>query len=265
MTNSDFLERWKNINFAVIVSTGRTGTEFFSHAVSTLYPNALCLHEPRPDAFYLGVERIRNSLADDEVVNKFLKMREPILEELTRTGKTNYIESNNNLAMILPALLTLIPALKVIHIIRKPESYIISAMNNVQMNSYTLLSDQDARPRLCAKDYPNDPFYNKWPNMSQFERLCWHWVKYNRMIEAAASHSKHYCKVLFEDVFASKDKTALFQILDFLQLGEYAQNEVLSIMANKKNSSAEKVGDKVFNWDENLRSKFETIIMSSGI
>ena len=225
----------QNTPISLVVSTGRTGTQFFAYMLDELAPDCLAVHEPNPDGFILATQRIREAFSDDEVIKRFNKMRAPLFGELVAGPKTLYMESNNNLVPFLSALLSNYPHARVLHVVREPISYVASALNNVQNSTYTLHGDTDPRKRVCADDFPNDPYYGRWQNLSQIERLAWHWQAYNKMIKQQAESHPHYLCLSFERLFASGDPKPMQAALEFMTGREFSLDELSTVLLNKQN------------------------------
>ena len=53
------LFNWDKKKVILIISSGRTGTNFMAHWFSTLSDEFYSVHEPSPDLFQLGIEKLR--------------------------------------------------------------------------------------------------------------------------------------------------------------------------------------------------------------
>src|SRR6266513_2889210 len=85
-----------------IVSTGRTGTQFFESFFNNNFPGVLCLHEPRPDGFDIAIGKIRAKLDTEEIVNHLRSSRVGILSRLRRRNAKLYVESNPFFSLLIP-------------------------------------------------------------------------------------------------------------------------------------------------------------------
>ncbi|WP_016956766.1 sulfotransferase [Catenovulum agarivorans] len=250
-----------SVNFTIIVSTGRTGTEFLAHALPQIYPCIHAEHEPYPDGFVLGTQYHRENYSNERVIEQYLKMRKPVLERLEQSNKTIYVESNNNLVMFLPALIEFFPRLKVIHVERSPLSYIRSAISNVQQSRYTLFSDTDPRARLNAKDFPDDPEFHTWEEFSQFEKLCWHWKKYNQLIESSIKQPLNYLKISHQKLFESDTLNEFNKFSKFIDPTlATSSDKILSCFSNPRNQVKEYSIGSFEDWGTTKIRAFERII-----
>jgi hypothetical protein len=204
---------------AVILSTGRTGTMFFSHTLGNLAPGAQVFHEAGERSrlinilfhAYLGrLIPIQLPLwAWDRVVGKDLKA----------CHKEVYIDSNNQIYALVPEKPELYPGLKVVHIVRDPRDYVRSHINWSRHRPKSFIANY-----LTPFWQPNGfllgemPF-STWVGLSRFERFCWIWDFKNRTIESIAMKGVPYLRVRFEDFFAgSNPEIHLNRILDFIGL-----------------------------------------------
>lgn len=167
-----------------IVSTGRTGTQFLAGFVAETQPDALALHEPAPDLFDVGVGYRRGELGHDQAVRRTLVARASQRRRLATDQRPVYVESNNNLALLLPVAAAAFRRFRVVQVVREPTSYLASAFSKTHgAERYSLYSENDPRARLRASDDASDPFAAAWTRFGRFEKLCWHWRKYNELIE----------------------------------------------------------------------------------
>ena len=93
--------KWEEVKIAFVLSTGRTGTEFFAHFFNDNFYRVRALHEPVPDFFDLGVQSIRGRCSRKQVVDKIKRSRSTMIEPLQREN-IFYLESNTNLVLLLP-------------------------------------------------------------------------------------------------------------------------------------------------------------------
>ncbi len=177
---------WKNKEVILIVSSGRTGTNFMADWFKKVAPQVVSLHEPQPDLFYLGVNRFRKNYSQFKTYIKLKWARAGYLSHLQKHNKKVYIESNPNLVLLLPAAKQLFPNLKIIFIKRDLKDYLISAFNKSPDKSETnfYYADNDPRKRLTAIDVNNNPnTIDGWNKLGREERIAWWWYFANKQIE----------------------------------------------------------------------------------
>ena len=122
-----------------ILSTGRTGTQFFEEFLSANFKNTLCLQEPKPSRRFKFYSNLlsQNKISENFVSKQYLKLRKKILN--TNNLKL-YVESNNFIFGCINAFRDNISNIYILHLIRHPEKYIISHLNHGFWGGYKKLS-----------------------------------------------------------------------------------------------------------------------------
>ncbi|MBI2966767.1 MAG: sulfotransferase domain-containing protein [Bacteroidetes bacterium] len=258
---------WNDIHVNIIVSTGRTGTEFLARFFNEGFRGVYALHEPVPDLYDLGVDYIKKKIVGRRAVMEFKKDREKICHEVHRRNCNVYVESNTNLWCLIPLFRRIFKQYKIVCVIRDGRDYVRSCYSKIvesKTGGKTLfIEDDDSRTRIKAIDFKDDPYYSQWGDMDRFERLCWHWVKKNTIMVNHLENEKKVLVVKFEEIFNSASGfPGLNRIIDFcgiqdrrfLTYTEYAKRMSSRVNAN---SSYELPSWK--NWDESLKKKFDQI------
>ena len=101
---------------------------------------------------------------------------------------------------------------KIVHIIRDGRDYLRSGMGRIW---YT---KEDDDPRMKATYFPNDPYYDKWNEMSRFEKICWRWQKKDGFIYDQVEEMDNAITVKFEDIFKDDNFTGVHRIIKYLDL-----------------------------------------------
>lgn len=210
-----------------ILSTGRTGTQFFEYFINNYTSNATCLHEPKPSRrfkFYSNLY-LQKKLSASFIARQYQKCRKSIYQNLEIK---NYIESNNFLFGCVPAITTS-QNIKVLHLVRKPEDYIISHLKHGFWKGHK---------RFFAKYIPywlekidlkkkNDPI--------KILALRWNYV--NSVI-SSYKQTNDYLLVRFEDLF-SKDvqiaRETLSKVNSFLELELKNPDNFMEALNKKQN------------------------------
>lgn len=212
---------WEKVEVGFIISTGRTGTEFLAKFIDENIKDVMAKHEPKPDLFELGINIIRNKHSVKKSINELKRCRYAVYNELVKSGCKKYVESNNNLALVLPYISSVFPNAKYVHIIRHPKTYLRSAFSKQHgKHQYGIFSKTDPRERLAASDYSNDKYYGRWSSMNRFAKICWHWKKYNELIETSLATKSNYLRIRHEDIFTGTrtDMKGIFELFGFLDL-----------------------------------------------
>lgn len=257
----------KKLEVTFIVSTGRTGTKFFEDFITLLDDNIYAVHEPKPDFFDLGINKIRQNLTSETVKKEILKGRERNLKNYAFEGKKAYLESNPFLVLILDELKEVFPKAKFIFIFREPKSYVKSALNKTtSFSDSTFMYDKnDARKRLSAKDYIRDKYFNLWDGLSRIEKISWYWNKCNLiLLDFFYKNQEKTLCISFENFFSKNEKIKkkeLYKISSFIgiNIDELKMDSIFSMIENKKNSNDKIVFDGFEIWNDDVKSSFHSI------
>jgi hypothetical protein len=202
----------------LIISTGRTGTIFFSRLFADLYPDAASYHER-------GASRPIQILTNLHFSHLFPKNGLIVAWKLLKGGeiescdKKIHIDANCFLYGLAALAPELYPNLKVIHIIRDPRSYVTSHLNfsNQKRTSYIanhFVPFWQPNPFLVG-ELPISKIFS----FTRFEKFCWIWDFKNRVMESLEKSPTPYLRVRFEDLFKTKDPEVIFsKITDFIGL-----------------------------------------------
>jgi len=254
---------------AFIVSTGRTGTQKLAHVMSALCRGVDARHEPSPDMFDLGTDYVRGRIALERALVHFRISRDYVCREIHRVGCDYYIESNNNVSLIIPVIRRFFGRCRIIHVVRDGRDFVRSAYSKVVPSvsrpgaEVLLLSDADPRKRLQAPDFEHDPYRDRWSQMSRFERLCWLWMKLDSMICQEIADDPLAMTVKFEDIFdEASDYKGLWSILDFLGLASrmtVPAERVAQLMSEKTNRTARYLISPWQQWPDEMMFQFSQI------
>ena len=208
----------KDTRPVLIISTGRTGTIFFSHLFADLYPVTASYHER-------GASRPIQILTNLHFSHLFpkdgLKAAWKLLKgnEIQSCEKPIHIDANCLLYGLAPLAPELYPNLKVIHIIRDPRAYVTSHLNFSRQKGTSFVANY-----LVPFWQPN-PFLigeislTKFFGFTRFEKYCWIWNFKNSVMERLENTSTPYMRVRFEDLFNRPHPEELFgKITDFIGL-----------------------------------------------
>ena len=217
---------------AFILSTGRTGTQFFEDYINSTSENALCLHEPKPSRRFkfLSNMYLQGKVSANLVCYIFKKSR---LKIGKKADKKIYVESSNFIFGCIPALNNCLEDVKVLHIIRNPFTYVVSHLNKGFWRGHK---------KFVAKYgwfWVEDLNLDKKSKRDPIKVLLERWVYVNRQIESYEKTNK-YLAVRFEDLF-SKDKSislpTLNKIREFLELPPLHEGENEKWLTARKNIS----------------------------
>jgi hypothetical protein len=202
----------------LIISTGRTGTIFFSRLFADLYPVAASYHErgaSRPIQILTNLH-FSHLFPKRGLTTawKFFKGR-----EIETCKQQFHIDANCFLYGLAPLAPELYPNLKVVHIVRDPRAYVTSHLNFSRQKGTSFIAN------YFVPFWQPDPFLvgelplSRLIGFTRFEKYCWIWNFKNRVMESLENSSTPYLRVRFEDLFNTNDPQKLFgRITDFIGL-----------------------------------------------
>ena len=200
----------------LIISTGRTGTIFFSRLFADLYPDSASYHER-------GTSRPIQILTNLHFSHLFpksgLKAAWKLLKggEIESCEKKFHIDANCFLYGLAPLAPELYPNLKVVHIVRDPRTYVTSHLNFARQKGTSFIAN------YFVPFWQPNPFLvgelptSKIIGLTRFEKYCWIWNFKNRVMEQLEHSETPYMRVRFEDLFNTDNPEDLFsKITDFI-------------------------------------------------
>ncbi len=159
-----------------VLSTGRAGSRTIATALNQI-PGTVCLHHPKPElaaeatAFHLG------AYSREELEHILRETRQPTVD-----GKV-YGEVNLQHTLLFPILRDIFPEARYIWLIRDGRDSVASMYYRGWYDDiYPRQGLMWRRARLHG-DRTGDFTSAQWESLTRFEKCCWCWSKYNRMIE----------------------------------------------------------------------------------
>ena len=238
-----------------ILSTGRTGTQFFEEYFNQTAPGAYCLHEPAPSRRFKFLSNLYLAgKVDPAFITRVYRFSRRSI--MRRAGDRIYIESSNFLFGCIPALKEEFPDLGVIHIIRHPVSYVKSHLGHGFWKGHKKFFARYVPywiENLDVKD-PSDPL----------EILAARWNYVNREI-AGYERSVRYAAFQFEELFSGNLEMAsqrLNLIREFCGLTPLSFEENTGWLQRPKNVSrnpvqlTDKEQDRVLSMTGDLRRTY---------
>jgi hypothetical protein len=252
----------------VVLSTGRTGTQALAHYFNAAYDNVTALHEPKPTRHFrlMSNRAVAGKLSKDAAVRALVRSRRRLVEKITRPI---YIESNWYLYGFLDALKEVFGNVQVLHVVRDPRTFIPSYLNYGTFSGLKKIA-AEFLPYwyLKPEQYEKSPA-KRWNQMSEPERLAWHWLVVNREIDRGAElYGEKFLRLRYEDIFPrdkSGDESApaaapsnevppgLTTLLGWLGLAP--NGRLLQLMRERKmNASRNRGFPKWRQWDQPAQS-----------
>lgn len=279
---------WKDINPKFIISTGRTGTKFLAQFFNSLSTDIDARHEPKPLCRKLGYEFSVGQISLEEAIKQFIKKRNALYSAIKHSPSCIYIESNPYLALLIPIIQSVFSNYKIVHIVRDGRDWVRSAISRpgyITPASFLPIlrslpsqveNHIDVIPsflnrflvdawNIRAIDFPDDPYYKKWPRMSRFEKIAWIWAKKEESIYQAIRDDDNAITLKFEDIFdGTSNYSGLRKLLAWFNLEEItsdARERIDQYMGIKVNKTA---SYKLCHWKEWSQSQRETFKKIAG-
>jgi len=239
----------KKVDAVLVVSTGRTGTKFFEKFFRDLSLNAVVLHEPKPDFFGFGLDKIRDAFYGRKLTKQLIIIRGILILSLQEQGLlkkgTKYVESNPFLFPILDEYIPVFKSVKIIYITRDPKTYLVSAFNKDPSNDdrNDFYGSSDVRSRLTAADF-KEMTTEAWEAFSRQEKIAWYWNKCNSILyDKYKALDENALHVTFEALFSGSMETRIESFKKVISFVEptyvFDQNDdtLVALSAKKINRS----------------------------
>ena len=218
-----------------ILSTGRTGTQFFSKYLTETCAHTLCLHEPKPSRRFKWYSNfyLTGKLSKKFIASQYFNKRKSILQH---RDYNQYIESSNFLFGCVEPILTQTPDLAVLHIVRHPLTYVRSHLNKGYWSGIK---------GFTARNIPGWMEYIE-PGIKKTKDpvliLLARWIYVNKIILSYQDNIK-YMLVRFEDLFGGAAANPVEQLnavrgfIGHQPLDEQTQQSWLKKSANKSRTN----------------------------
>ena len=198
-------------NPVFFLSTGRCGTEWFTHLLSNAGTSRV-FHAPQPN---LSIQNKfifeQYQTKPDQIVNQIAKQillsgREQFFRYAYKTEK-RYIETNNHITFFAPAIQEIFPTAKFVHLYRHPGDFVTSGMRRGWFdNNYS------ANEKLIIPVGLNQ----EWESYGRVQKIGWVWSATNQFIEDfKSSISPDKC---FSLDFSSLNPNSIKLLVEFLDV-----------------------------------------------
>lgn len=192
-----------------VLSTGRCGTELLTK-IFELAPATLAAHRPDPELAYpsaLAYELAQRTGGGEMVEKMFLAGRfDLMLESLLRQRR--YVETNNRITFFAPAIASLMPNARFIHLVRDAEGFVRSGVRRKYYEGVP--TDLGRITPTGGQDLAD------WPNLSPIGRCAWLWAETNGFIDGfrrSLDRPDRFLSVKSKDLFS--DPAVADEILRF--------------------------------------------------
>jgi hypothetical protein len=237
------------------LSTGRCGTNWFTKLLSE-DRSLKVFHEPRPNLGIQGkvawelytVRDFSPSDSENSLLEEvFLAAREQYLRYSYKTQR-RFVETNNQITFLAPAIRNLFPDTKFVHLNRHPGEFVRSALRR---NFY---NNPDDIKRIAPT--PEHPDYKKWESFDPVQKNAWLWKETNEFIERFKKSVSKDKQFYFD--FTALSVEQVEELIDFLGTS-------ISVSSIKKQLhqpvNVQKTGSKsrYDEWSKEDRNKLQAI------
>lgn len=247
---------WKKARAVFVLSTGRAGTMSLTKLLA-ISPKIRAAHEPRP--MLLEESKVAFSEVWDDVeqyAQIFRNARAHVLGG-TYLRRQIYAETANHLAFLSPAIATLVPGAKFIHLYRHPADVVRSGMRRGWYNGHPW-------DRFRIKPASDDPAARHWDHWNHFEKNCWYWRAANEFalrFISSIDPTKSLC-LKFEDLFGTEAGVCQ-SVFEFLNVPCPAQSEIHAVLATRYNQQTSGSFPRRHNWSQEQRRTLQRITGST--
>ncbi|QXP80034.1 MULTISPECIES: DapH/DapD/GlmU-related protein [Winogradskyella] len=234
-----------------IVSTGRSGTTSLASILSQ-NPNINCRHEISNQLIKISTEYAHNRISRKRVLETIRGIYDNrVFDAYELLG-----ESNQKLSNLIPLIHEALPQAKFIWLIRDGKKVVDSTYARGWYKNE--IEDQDMYRDLELLDWDNyrllgyktnDFELEEWSKMSDFEKNCWYWVKWNSIIERDFQNLPKNQKLFIK---LEEINEGINKMSNFLEIDDF----VFKITKNNKAKHTLKGSE---NWSDVEIEQFETI------
>lgn len=230
------------------LSTGRCGTEWFTHLVKRDKRTAV-FHDPVPslsvqNKFIHQLFTEKDKKATETATQILFAGREPYLRYAYKAER-RYVETNNHITFFAHALTELFPSAKFVHLYRHPGDFVTSGLNRGWFGA-----NSDATEKIIV---PADK--SEWKEYSEIEKIAWVWNETNAFIE---NFKMKYKNQVYAYDFTKRNPEEIERLIDFLDLS-IPSDFVHKSLRIKRNVQKEHQFPPYKSWSEKDKNKLKVI------
>lgn len=220
----------------------RSGTVFLTNIFRQELERSQIEHEVNIDDYWnypkllVDYDEARNYIRDYRLKDIFYRAADDI---------DIYAEINPYLRLHCLAIKEALPAAKLFHLIRDPRDVIRSIMTRATLEKKDPFN-------VLIRPPEDDPYHERWNNMTKFERLCWQWQYDNRFIRKHISHCVHFESMVADYEYFKET------LLDFLGV-EIPQDRWLRYVSRPINATQKHMLPHWKGWDRQSMDSFNEI------
>lgn len=244
--------RWREAPTFFVLSTGRCGTRTLAQVLD-LAPDAFVQHEPIP-RLNRQCREVYESWDSSPAPYRLLieACREDFVYRAYEGGQV-YGETANRLTYFAPALHEVFSNSRFIHLVRDPRDVVRSGMDRGWYDS-----NKWDEGRIVPR--PGDPFFDRWPALSLFEKCAWFWYETNRYARdfLKGLPPERVLTVKSEGLFLG-DPDVLRPIFHFFQI-EFPKPKLINkVIGRKENRQRRRTFPDVVKWTDEQTGTLRSI------
>lgn len=235
------------------LSTGRTGTLLFTNILSSS-KGIVVYHSPTPELIREGKvahELYRRYGFDNEAVNRALTTtvsaaRDDMLFAAHVYGSA-YVETNNRISFLAPALKAYYPSAKFVHLYRHPGEFVRSG---VRRDWYDGKQDHDTGRIVPLAGSTN---FERWDTYDDIEKIAWLWNETNSFIVdflATLDPKDHFSFNLNE-----LNTSGVSGLLDFVGAGKLSETKISTLISRPVNKQVTGSLQRYRDWSDSDKNK----------
>jgi len=252
------------------LSTGRTGTQLFAellehskqtkvfHSPSALFCNAQSELIEQGKVSYEMYKKygLDNEQTNDLVSQIFMASREDLLYKSYLHDKV-YIETNNRITFLAPAIKKIFPHAKFVHLYRHPGEFIRSG---IRRNYY--IGDDNHQIGMI-RPINTDSYFNLWKDMDSVEKVSWLWNETNSFIDDffQTITRKDYIQFNFNNLTVEH----INELMNFLNINDISEKTIKKAIDTPKNIQKSGSLKKYNKWIDEDKSKVKKICNNLSI
>jgi hypothetical protein len=236
-----------------VLSTGRCGTALLTNILSHSH-RLRVEHAPKPELEYVSSVVHRNGISEEAQKLAVLAARFDLFFVDTFLRGRIYVETNNRITFFAPALATLLPNAKFIHLVRDPADYVRSGMRRGYY--------QEGHVQHQRLDGSNLP---AWRSYSRLEKIAWEWNEINRMTEEFKAQVDRNRVLTINSEALYSDPTITFTVFDFLAIcnpfsGAKGSTSLAKLLSKPLNKQKRGYFPKYSQWEDSDKAAFLRIV-----
>lgn len=219
--------------------------------LGALSPQLESVHEPLPHLLTESFLCHRGDVGDAAFWDAVIaEARDWPIRNAYRKGR-NWFETNNRLTFLAPHLAQRYPQSRFIVLVRHPEAFAESAIARGYYKDH-VWDFARIRPQ------PLDPDHDRWPQMSQLEKVGWLWRSTYEIADRLSETigPERLLVVRSEDLFQNQGD-AVNNLFTFASSDPPPHASVVRLLAQKSNAQVSRAkGSRSADWDENEHKLF---------